>query len=340
MWEALCAYPKAAPILKAFHWQYANASSLLIYERGELFAELQSSNGVRQGCPFAAFAFALTVQPLYEAALRESPDCNGFSIQDDFTVIGPVTQVMRAYDYLKAHAHADLGLELATAKCQVYLPPTLEAEQHPAVIAMCESRQLPHATHMGSLGVMFGPPMRIEDHCDAAVDASEHFFACVSHPAMPAQTAALLLRYCAIPKLGYLARTTHPEQLLAPSRRFDAMALRAQLAILQQTDASLTALEPRVADPDSRVHDPGGGDPPPSSQPHCSTDRASAVSKEQLLQRIALPLSLGGLGLRRVENGGMPPTSPRCSRSYLTSLHYTRRCARPADSNTRNCTRS
>ena len=57
-----------------------------------------------------------------------------------------------------------------------------------------------------------------------------------------------------------------------------------------------------MGDPDSTIHDPGDGDPPPGSQPHVSTDRVTAVSKEQLLQRMALPLSLGGLGLRAVES--------------------------------------
>ena len=301
VWAALLAHPKAAPILKAFHWQYAETSPLLIYERGKLFAELLSSNGVRQGCPFAAFAFALAVQPLYEAALRESPDCNGFSIQDDFTIVGPAAQVMRVYDYLKAHAQADLGLELVTAKCQVFLPQTLSADSIAPIQHMCAQRQLSHAFKMESLGVMFGPAASIAAHCESAVDGSEHFFACVSHPAMPVQTACLLLRYCAVPRLGYLARTTHPDLLLDSARRFDGLALQAQLTVLEQSDESLTALQPRTADPDSTVHDPGDGDPPPGSQPHVTTKRASAVSKQQLLQRIALPLSLGGLGLRSVE---------------------------------------
>ena len=100
-----------------------------MYERGQLFDELESSNGVRQGCPFAGFAFSLTVQPLYESSLREAPDCQGFSIQDDFTIVGPAEQVLRAFDYLKEHAHSDMGLELVTAKCQVYIPPIVAANR-------------------------------------------------------------------------------------------------------------------------------------------------------------------------------------------------------------------
>jgi hypothetical protein len=68
------------------------------------------------------------VQPLYEAALKAAPDCQTFSIQDDLTLVGPAEQVMTAYDYLLTHAQRDLGLELVTRKCQVYLPPTLSDE--------------------------------------------------------------------------------------------------------------------------------------------------------------------------------------------------------------------
>src|SRR5207244_2109786 len=120
------------------------------------------------------------------------------------------------------------GLELVTAKCQVYLPPTLTAKNVAPVQELCTQRRLTFATTMESLGVMFGPTAAVAAHCNAAVDSSEHFFACVSHPAMPVQTACLLLRYCAIPKLGYLARTTHPDLLLESARRFDGLALQAQ----------------------------------------------------------------------------------------------------------------
>ncbi|MDR3446587.1 reverse transcriptase domain-containing protein [Dyella sp.] len=307
VWQALCAHPKASPILKAFYWQYAESSPLLVYERGQLFQELRSSSGVRQGCPFAAFAFALTVQPLYERSLEQSPNCNGFSIQDDFTLVGPCAEVMLAYDHLAQHAHAELGLELVAAKCQVYLPPTTTAHLAAtrAIHDQCAVRGLACDTKMESLGVMFGGRDDIVAHCDAAVDGSARFFECISHASMPVQTASLLLRYCAIPKLGYLARTTHPEPLTEPARRFDQMALRAQMAILHLQPESLSALTPRLADTDCRVHDPTLGaaahaSPPSASQLHLSTDRVSQVTDAQVLERIALPLSMGGLGLRRV----------------------------------------
>ena len=147
--------------------------------------------------------------------------------------------------------------------------------------------------------MMFGSDTAVTAHCDAAVAASEHFLV-PRAPGHARPTAALLLRYCALPKLGHLARTTHPDALAAPAERFDAMALATQLELLRLDDASLTALEPRMSDADSRVLDPSEEDPPPGSQPRLSTERPSCVSRAQLLERIALPLSLGGLGLRPV----------------------------------------
>jgi hypothetical protein len=117
---------------------------------------------------------------------------------------------MQAYDYILEHAQADLGLELVTRKCQVSIPPSTSAEAAARIQALCTVRQLPFAPSMESLGVMFGSDASVTAHCDEAVAASEHFFECVSHPAITKQAAALLLRWCALPKLGYLTRTVDP----------------------------------------------------------------------------------------------------------------------------------
>jgi len=55
--------------------------------------------------------------------------------------------------------------------------------------------------------------------------------------------------------------TSVTDTILNKLRRFDEMALQTQLA----------ALEPCTSDPDSTVHDPGDGDPPPGPQPRLTT---------------------------------------------------------------------
>ena len=91
----------------------------------ELVQKVLSTQGVRQGDPFAAPAFALTVQPLYEAALVEAAagEADGVSIHDDFNVVGSLDQVLHVFRYVQAHSLADFGLELHVDKCQVYIPP-------------------------------------------------------------------------------------------------------------------------------------------------------------------------------------------------------------------------
>lgn len=85
MFERLLACDATDPILRMFHWAYAEESPLLVYDRGQLKALLASAQGVRQGDPFAAFAFALLVQRLYESAIAGTPDCHAVSVLDDLT---------------------------------------------------------------------------------------------------------------------------------------------------------------------------------------------------------------------------------------------------------------
>jgi hypothetical protein len=315
VWSALLDNSRTAPILRAFYWQYAEPSSLLIYERGQLAegGELISSNGVRQGDPFSAFAFAFCMQNLYERALEAAAPvpseraCNGISIQDDFTIIGPAEQVMRCYDYIKVHALDEYDLQLVPSKCQVYIPPSTPQEVANTIHPLCRERQLTYKNEMESLGVMFGNDECITNFCKETVEESRFLFDCLRHPSMPKQIGAMLLRECALPKLGYLTRTVHPDRLMEPAKSFDSMVLSTYLEIVDFNEHTLTSMEPHLHDMDSTLAiDPGDG------SPLTITKRDSLVTKQQLLTRMSLPISLGGLGLRPVERTMYP--------AYFSSL--------------------
>ena len=84
---------------------------------------------------------------------------------------------------------------------------------------------------------------------------------------MPAQIAFLLLSYCALPRLSFLARTTPPELLRPAARRFDELVLQTFHAIMQlPLDSKLQPVPP-----------------------------------EQLRAMLSLPLKAGSMGLRPVE---------------------------------------
>lgn len=60
-WERPLSTPETERIWRMFHWAYEQGSDLLLYDRSALHSVLQSLEGFRQGCPFAAFAFAMLV---------------------------------------------------------------------------------------------------------------------------------------------------------------------------------------------------------------------------------------------------------------------------------------
>lgn len=288
VWDALQSHPQLAPILKPFYWQYNQPSPLLIYDRGQLRYELSSSDGVRQGCPFAGFAFALTVQPVYEASIADKSNTNGFSIQDDFTIVGPYKEALAAFDYIKCEIQSQLNLQLVNHKCQVYIPKkTAEDAMAAAEIHReCAARQLSYSDKFTSLGVLHGDSAAVHSHCDSAVTDAEKFFAGVTHKLMPTQIGTALHRYCGIPKMGYLSRTIHPNHISASAQKFDQMALQAQLEIVGiSAEETLTALQ---------SHSDGVAD-------SVDTAHHSYVTKQQLLSRVQLPVSMSGLGVRPVQ---------------------------------------
>ncbi len=140
---------------------------------------------------------------------------------------------------------------------------------------------------METLGVMFGSNADIEQFCREAVTQSKEFFAALTHPELHTQMATALIRYCGVPKLGFLARTINPERIEDATREFDDIAEHTTLEVLGLAH-SLTQLA------NTKEEETGCTDG--------KHDRASAVSKEELLLRISLPISLGGLGIRSLHN--------------------------------------
>jgi len=278
VWRTLLNNSRTEPMLKAFYYQYSDPTTLLVWNGTTLFQELSSDEGVRQGDPFAAFAFALTVQPLWTNALKQAPSCKGISVLDDFNIIGPVQDTMKVYDYIHAHAPED-NLHLVPVKCQVFAPiPSLLIE------TACRTRHLSQDTKMESLGVMFGSPADIAAHCMHIADNSDFFFMALAHPEMGTQEGYSLLRQCGQPRMNYLARTTYPELLDRAAASFDKHALSCAMTIFGQSERSLDALQESEDDEFTFQNAP----------------RTSLVSREQLLQRMSLPISAGGLGLRPI----------------------------------------
>ena len=270
IWDTLLKHPETEPLWRMFHWAYSDPSALLLYDRSRLHTRFDSSEGVRQGDPFAAFAFALSVQSLYESAIAGMPDCHAVSVQDDLTLIGPAEQVFAAYDRIVAAAPS-YHLSLRVEKCSVYVPDSLSEELSRAeVLDGCNTRQLAHSASLESLGVMLGSDSDIRAHCDKQVAEMEQRFRLLRHPAMPVQAAFLLLRSCALPSLSFLTRTTPPELLRESAQRFDGLVRETFLHIMQLDPQRIT--------------------------------KSKVATAEELFAMLSLPLKLGGMGLRAAES--------------------------------------
>jgi hypothetical protein len=270
-WTALQKDARTEPIWRMFHWAYSSASPLLVYDGDRLCAQLQSSEGVRQGDPFAAFVFAFFVQPMYEAAIAGLPNAHAISIQDDLTLIGPQQDVFAAFNKVRELA-PQYGLTLRMDKCAVFIPESVSSDNRSTIRGSCNALSLAHSDRMESLGVMFGSSAAIDDHCTKSLKRHEQFLAALRNREMPVQIALLLLRFCAVPRLSYLARTVDPNVFAAPggaAELFDSMLWNCFAQLIGSRDAS-------------------------------------SLPKEVRLQA-QLPLSRGGLGLRSVKD--LAPTA-------------------------------
>ena len=115
--------------------------------------------------------------------------------------------------------------------------------------------------------MVLGGDDAVRAHAMAAVDSSRPLFSALQHPAMSTQIAFSLLRYCALPRLGFLARTIHPSQFLPAAERFDELVMDTFRSISQIAAKSL--------------------------QPDAPSDQVDEL--------ISLPIRTGGMGLRPMQ---------------------------------------
>ena len=91
--------PRFGYMYRLFDWSYNAPTDLIVFNQSERVAIFSSAEGVRQGDPLAAVAFALSMEAIYDASVRAGnaaaanatdvdATCRGISILDDFTLVG------------------------------------------------------------------------------------------------------------------------------------------------------------------------------------------------------------------------------------------------------------
>ena len=241
--EALLACPTTAPLWRFFVAAYGVPGHVGVYERGRLVRAFMATDGVRQGCPIAAFLFALSVQYLYEACVARWPAVLAVAIADDLTLVGPATDVLGSFTDLRALC-AEHGPDLNLGKCTALWPRSTNHHHYGPFLA--EVRQhglrLRH-DNIEMLGATIGLDAARSAACLAAMSQHGHFFRRLRHSDLPAQIAMLLLRRSGVPRLTYLSRITPPSILRAAALLFDAQVLHVaahKAGLPQPSDANNT----------------------------------------------------------------------------------------------------
>lgn len=227
--RALYAAPLTSRVWRFFMTFYGErASHLGVYSKGALIMRFINDDGVRQGCPLAAFLYALSVQHIYLAAVRDIPDVTAVAIADDFCITGPSRSVARALRQLATACEED-GPNLNFGKCRALWPYSRDHINYPEFVAAMSSYAVPIPIHHHSiplLGSSVGLGMSRADHCIAAAKEHHHLFNAISHADMPVQCALLLLRLSGVPRFSYLTRVTPPAIIRQACEIFDALIMR------------------------------------------------------------------------------------------------------------------
>jgi hypothetical protein len=173
-----------------------------------------SSNGVRQGDVLASIAFAITVQPIFQACLQRK--AKGFAIIDDFTITGPLHDVAASYMELDR-----INFKVNTKKTFIYMP---EPNDIPADFAQwADKQQLEIKHHATSLGtIITRDNQKTAEFLAKKLDEIDQTCDLLCSEQVSAQVALLLKTRCLIPKLHFLAKTLPPSNALTNfANRFD-----------------------------------------------------------------------------------------------------------------------
>jgi hypothetical protein len=252
--RALYSRPETASLWRLFQASYGAPTPLLYFDsERQLIARLSSQQGVRQGDPLGSFAFALSMQELYEAVADVSGVVVAVAVHDDLTVTGPIGALTEVFALVSRHCTAASGLSLNPPKCKL-LPGALSPT--PTVRKFCVETKVGLCDRfMPLLGAVVysshGVDPNVTQHpatqhvLESAKASHDPFFSVICHPKLPAQTRLILLRACGVPRLNYLARTVQPDMLAPTARYFDTLVSGA-LAHLLTGRVDISALSQRA----------------------------------------------------------------------------------------------
>lgn len=233
MASALYRNPATAPAWRFFNSAYNTSSSLIVYDRGRRTACIQSRQGSRQGDPIGGTAFAIAIQPAFEACKSKAAAAStAVAIMDDLALSTCPASVLPAISELKLQLDK-LNLSLNLSKCRVLWPHSAGEPQR-EFVEQCSKIGIKIVSgSMQLLGAMIGDDVQEEkSYCQKLTQEHQPLFDALQHPSFHTQHALHVLRMCMAPRMNYITRVTPPDIVRAATMAFDQQMLETLAKIL------------------------------------------------------------------------------------------------------------
>ena len=291
--ETLYQHQSLSSLWRLADYAYSTPSPLLIYGNdGQVFRELQSQQGVRQGDPLSALMFALTLQPVLLAVCQAWPDINIGAVLDDCTLVSRPHLLVPAYDLVTQQAQV-IGLAVQPSKCQLLYfgnATTPLDEHYPTVMPFLQRNNIPFRS---AAGLLLGAAVGSDRHSPAMeavftdtgrLDGQFAVLDAIREDKMWVQEAFTLLRQSCVRRLDYVMRSTRP----AAVARLVAEYHSKTMAVVYHK-LGVTAM--------------------------VAVQNMNAVGREMIRLQMQLPLAVGGFGV--------PDITETHHIAYLASLAAT-----------------
>jgi hypothetical protein len=238
---------------------------MMVYDqKGKLAASFRVP-GVNQGSKRASIIYCAAQQSRLEQVQNDHPTTTLISIADDTTIHGPVDESISAYKQFSTEMSGHLNVKLDPKKAKVLW--CGEGDPPADVISRCMAAGLPApTTTITGLGTIISAidAKYNEFAYDKLVPSITNVLELLKHKDITMQNRLTIIRHCVASRVNYLARTHSPDLIASTLEETDRLIRQSLHDLMDCT-------------PDERNID--------------------TVNKQ-----IALPLHMGGLGVRQYKN--------------------------------------
>ena len=233
------------PLYRIVQFAYGAASPLMSrLTHGAKECRISSEQGVRQGDPLGPALFCLAInqgiRDALEVDINHSVSCKAY--MDDVNLIGPPEAVLIVFSRLR-EVMRGIGLEINLTKTELVDFSGLELPA--SVTQQIRDLGIQFSTSQSSLlGAAIGKSdeditkclretLQLDPNGEGfrVKEYSKIWLSLIS-PFISHQAKLLLLRYCCVPKMNYLARVTPPKAFRETALAFDADVIKNALDVL------------------------------------------------------------------------------------------------------------